>query len=63
MRLTNEGGTPPLGDFPSIQYSFSHSEHSKHGSIQRLFAELTVADRQMRQVLAFASALVLGRIW
>jgi len=56
MRLTNERGVPPLGDLSHQYHIDSHipNRSAPDGSIQRLFAELTVADRQVRQALAFS---------
>ena len=69
MRLTNEGGDPPWGTCPintililTFRIRIKQDRSPPDGSIQRLFAEFTVVDRQVRQALAFASALVLGRI-
>jgi hypothetical protein len=69
MRLISERGGYPPGGVPNQYHIDSHirtdlaGQVGPDGRIQRLFAELTVPDRQMRQALAFASALVLGRIW
>ena len=69
MRLTNEGGVPPLGDFPIntiLILTFRTDLVGRVGTRQEhteTLWELAVADRQMRQAPAFASALVLGRIW